>query len=182
MRRKIMPIYIYRNNDRTGPFEEAVVSAWLRGGQLSGEDLACRAGESKWRPLKTLFPSRNNPVPVRPAAQGQAQTSSRDESPRDKKGGGAKVLLFVLLGVGGLLLFGVAGIFMLIGPLAGGRTDSKGLAGNPSNISNSSNLTAASRGPRFKAMQDKAEELVKLSPPVNLNPNALIRGKVAVVE
>ena len=103
-----MSIYIHRNNQQTGPFEEHAVLAWLRGGQLSGEDLACRAGENKWRPLKTLFPMTNNVQPAQPAAQVQPYPPSRDESPQNKKGGGAKILLFVLLGVGGMLLFGVA--------------------------------------------------------------------------
>ena len=177
-----MSIYIYRNNQQTGPFEEHAVLAWLRGGQLSGEDLACRAGENNWRPLKALFPMTHNVQPVRPTAQAQSHTPPRDESPQNKKGGGAKVLLFVLLGVGGVLLFGGVGIFMLIGSLAGGKTAPRDLTSNSSNVSNSGNLTSTLNEPRFKAMQDKADELVKLSPPVNLNPNALIRGKVAVVE
>lgn len=177
-----MSIYIYKNNQRTGPFEENAVLVWLRNGQLAGEDLACRAGESNWRPLKTLFPITDDIQPVHSAGQAHLHTPSSNVLPQNKKSGGSKFLLFVLLGIGGLLLIGVVGIVAFMGFLVGKTTDSRGLSNNTSNRSNSNNSSSASNVPRFKAMADKAEELAKLSPPVNLNPNAIIKGKVAIVK
>ncbi len=174
-----MSIYIIRNNQQTGPFEEHAVLARLRNGQLSGEDLACRTGESNWQPLKTLFPMTNNAQPVQAVAQGRVDTPTGNVSPQSKKGGGAKILLFVLLGIGGVLLFGVIGVVVLIRSSVGNKTDSKGSSRNSSTPNSNS---STSNEPRFKAMQDKAAELVKLSPPVNLNQNAIIKGKVAIVE
>jgi hypothetical protein len=52
---KRMSIYVYKNNQQVGPFEETAVLLWLNSGQLSGEDLACRTGANNWQPLKTLF-------------------------------------------------------------------------------------------------------------------------------
>ena len=50
-----MSIYISKNNQQVGPFEESAVLEWLKTGQLSGEDFGCRAGEKEWHSLKTLF-------------------------------------------------------------------------------------------------------------------------------
>ncbi len=52
-----MSIYIYRNNQQSGPFEEAAILTWLKNGQLSPEDLACRIGASEWQRLKVMFAS-----------------------------------------------------------------------------------------------------------------------------
>lgn len=174
-----MSIYINRNNQQTGPFEEHAVLAWLQNGQLSGEDLACRTGDSNWRPLKTWFPITNNAQSVQAVAQGRVNTPRGNELPQNKKGGGGKILLFVLLGIGGVFLFGVVAIVILMGSLARNKTGSKRLLSNSSTPNSNS---STSNEPRFKVMQDKADELVKLSPPVNLNQNAIIKGKVAIVE
>ena len=54
-----MSIYIHKNNQQLGPFEEMAVLAWLKNGQLSGEDFGCPTGTKEWQKLKTLFA---NPV------------------------------------------------------------------------------------------------------------------------
>lgn len=51
-----MAIYIYKNNQQTGPFEEGKVVDWLKEGKLSAEDLGCRTGSDEWQALKVLFP------------------------------------------------------------------------------------------------------------------------------
>ena len=51
-----MPIYIYKNNQQLGPFEESQVLEMLGSGQISPNDMGIRQGESQWQPLQNLFP------------------------------------------------------------------------------------------------------------------------------
>ena len=50
-----MSIYISRNAQTTGPFEEAVILNRLKSGELNQRDLACRQGASGWQPLNAMF-------------------------------------------------------------------------------------------------------------------------------
>ncbi len=49
-------IYIHKNNQQTGPYEEHVVLDQLKSGFLAPEDLGIRQGDSQWEPLRTMFP------------------------------------------------------------------------------------------------------------------------------
>lgn len=49
-------IYIYKNNQQSGPYEDHVVIDQLRSGMLTPDDLAVRHGESQWQPLRIMFP------------------------------------------------------------------------------------------------------------------------------
>lgn len=46
-----MQIYLYKNNQQYGPYEETAVIDSLRNGQCSLTDLAIREGMSEWQPL-----------------------------------------------------------------------------------------------------------------------------------
>ena len=59
-------IYIFKNNQQSGPYEEHVVLSQLRNGTLSASDLAVRHGESSWQPLSVLFPDVADPLPPPP--------------------------------------------------------------------------------------------------------------------
>lgn len=48
-------IYLYKNNQQYGPYDEASVRQWLQNGQCSPDDLAIRQGMKEWKPLETLF-------------------------------------------------------------------------------------------------------------------------------
>ena len=50
-----MKIYINKNNQQSGPFEEGQVLEMLRNGQLSAHDLAIREGDKDWQPLGSAF-------------------------------------------------------------------------------------------------------------------------------
>jgi hypothetical protein len=52
-------IYIYRNGQQNGPYEEATVSAWSRSGECSLTDLAIREGMSEWQPLWSVLDGPN---------------------------------------------------------------------------------------------------------------------------
>lgn len=53
-------IYIYKNNQRFGPYEESAVRQWLQNGQCSLNDLGWRDGMKDWLPLGVLFPNGGN--------------------------------------------------------------------------------------------------------------------------
>ncbi len=50
-----MQIYLSRNNQQAGPFEEAKVLEMLRGGQVSSNDFGIRQGDRQWRTLSEMF-------------------------------------------------------------------------------------------------------------------------------
>lgn len=51
-----MAIYVYKNNEQLGPYEDSAVAESLRSGYFSPDDMACVAGSSSWMPLGSLFP------------------------------------------------------------------------------------------------------------------------------
>jgi len=48
-------IYLWQNNEQTGPFEEHEVRTRLASGALSAQDLAWREGMTDWQPLRDIF-------------------------------------------------------------------------------------------------------------------------------
>ena len=53
-----MSIYIHRNGQQFGPFEEDQVIDQLHGGQFSPDDMGIRQGETEWKKLSVMFPHR----------------------------------------------------------------------------------------------------------------------------
>ncbi len=96
-----MSVYIFKNNQQSGPFEENAILDWLKNGQLSIEDLACRKGANEWQKLKALFPSAASAeAPVLPASKTAGEKV--EETPVCRKTmfqkivfGGIIVLLFL---------------------------------------------------------------------------------------
>ena len=50
-----MSVYLYRNNQQDGPYEESVVWEWLQAGNCSADDLAIREGMAEWQPLSRVL-------------------------------------------------------------------------------------------------------------------------------
>jgi hypothetical protein len=72
-------IYIYKNNQQSGPYEEHLVLDQLRTGLLKPDDMAIRQGESQWQPLRTMFPQASStgaPPPVEFVAPAAAKPVS----------------------------------------------------------------------------------------------------------
>ncbi len=63
-----MSIYIHKNNQQSGPFEEAKVLEMLRVGQLSPNDFGIRQGAGQWQPLGEMF-RISAPPPVNSGVQ-----------------------------------------------------------------------------------------------------------------
>ena len=51
-----MAIYIHRNGEQFGPYEEQIVIDQLHNGQLSPDDMGIRQGEKDWQKLRVMFP------------------------------------------------------------------------------------------------------------------------------
>ncbi|CAN5256165.1 hypothetical protein BH20ACI1_BH20ACI1_04110 [soil metagenome] len=172
-RRKEMAIYIHKNNQQSGPFEEAKILEMLGNGQLSPNDFGIRNDEKQWQPLKDLYPNaaHGSNVPPTPI--------NHQPPPMPQKNGGSKAL-FILLGLGGLFLVGIiaVGAFIFI---------SRRSVPPPINAANNS-VTIPAKTPtvvddkKLKEFSDKRSELIKLSLPLKLDPKAMINGKVLFVE
>ncbi len=59
-----MSIYIRKNGQTTGPFEENTVLNYLKAGNLTSNDMACRHGEESWQPLGSMFGNSPQASPV----------------------------------------------------------------------------------------------------------------------
>ncbi len=163
-----MLIYINKNGQQIGPFEENNVIEMLRNGQLLPGDYGIRQGENQWLPLAQMYPNPNRFMP--PVINNQMP-------PTPKKTGGSKVWLFALLGIGALLLIGVvavAGLFILMNKKSGSNVTA--------NTSSPSSNTSPDIPADFTALKEKAEELAKLSPLLKLDSKAKLKGKIALVE
>lgn len=75
-----MEIWIGRDGERFGPYQEAEVREWLRNGTMSGADLGWREGLADWQPLSVLMPDALPPAaapaeaPPLPQAAAPART------------------------------------------------------------------------------------------------------------
>ncbi len=49
-----MSIYLMKNNQRLGPFDDSAVADLLKSGAFGLEDLAWREGMSSWEPLHSV--------------------------------------------------------------------------------------------------------------------------------
>ncbi len=51
-----MSTYVLKNDQQTGPYEDADIRAGLASGAFSYDDRACREGMAEWQPLSKLYP------------------------------------------------------------------------------------------------------------------------------
>jgi len=101
-----MSIYISKNNQQSGPFDESKVLEMLNSGQLSPGDFAIRQGGSQWQKLGEMFPNTGGfgvgaPPPVaepqfaQAAGAGAGQPPAAETKPKKSRKG----LLFGCLGI-----------------------------------------------------------------------------------
>ncbi len=110
-----MPIYVNKDNQQSGPYEDHVVIEQLRGGQLSPTDLGIRQGESAWQKLGDMFPgiaSASTAEPTVGAKAAYVSDVTTSAVPMPKKGGCLK---------GGLIGTGVILLLLGIALAAGSR-------------------------------------------------------------
>jgi hypothetical protein len=73
-----MSIYISKNNQQSGPFDESKVLEMLNSGQLSPDDFAIRQGSSQWQKLGEMFPPQRG---RQESAQAAAGAPAFDQTP-----------------------------------------------------------------------------------------------------
>lgn len=186
-----MQIYVNKNGQQLGPFDESKVLEMLRNGQLSANDLGFKQGQQQWQKLGELFPNAspawtppivpNNP----PNFQQNNQFQPTPAQPTPAKSGSSKGLIFGLLGCGGLLvlgLIGVVAVVMLSNRKSSTIDYSANRSVNSSNSSNSNTNSNAKTPEYYKLYKDKVIELSKLKPPVKLDKNAKLKGKLTIIE
>jgi hypothetical protein len=101
-----MPIYINKDNQQSGPYEDQAVIDQLRSGSLSPNDMAIRQGDSSWQRVGDMFPGvssgQSSAFPINAAAAAPVASVA----PAARKGG---CLKGGLIGTGLiLLLLGIA--------------------------------------------------------------------------
>jgi hypothetical protein len=102
-----MPIYINKNGQQSGPYEEHIVIDQLRSGVLSADDMAIRHGDTSWLRLGDMFPdavqreASSMPFGAGSTGDSPAVGSTVSVAPDAKKGG---CLKGGLIGAGILLL------------------------------------------------------------------------------
>jgi len=180
-----MRMFVNKNGQQLGPFEESKVAEMLRNGQLSSDDFGIKEGQSQWQKLAVLFPVQpawtppNIPVtpPIQPSFPVQANPQLQ---PPPTKSGGSTGLILGLVGCGGLILLGVVGVIVLIA-FSGKRTSNNIVSNTSSNSAPNSNTKTPSTPTDYMALKNKAEEFAKLSPPQKIAAAPIIKGKIALV-
>lgn len=79
-----MDVFIIRDGEQIGPFEDGAVQSMLAEGQVSHEDYAWRTGMSAWIPLREVMGSavRNATPPPAPAESGIRRVSDISVPPK----------------------------------------------------------------------------------------------------
>jgi hypothetical protein len=100
-----MSIYINKNGQQSGPFEDSVVIDQLRSGSLSPNDMAIRQGDASWQRVGDMFPGVSaGPSSALPIGASVAAPVA-SVAPAAKKGGCLKAgligtgLILLLLGI-----------------------------------------------------------------------------------
>lgn len=187
-----MSVYIYKNNQQFGPFEDSQILQWLASGQLAPEDMAVRLGEGRWQALSHLFPNAARRTPsVAPPISAAAKVAAPVSTGFPPKRKGAGKILFLSLGLVALLVVGTIGIaaFVLVGNQKTKNVSTK--LSNPGNTnmtaensagSNSVNKDTKTDVPNSAELTVRLKEFAKLNPPAKLEKNPVLKGKVIVVE
>ena len=110
-----MQLYIYKNNEQTGPFDEEAVLDQLRTGRLSPDDLGIAQGQTAWTRLGDIFAGRipeasafgSVPLPVQ---GGAAQNFAPAPGPKASAGGCRLTLGWLMLSLGLLMFLGGLGL------------------------------------------------------------------------
>lgn len=191
-----MSIYVYKNNQQLGPFDENIVIGNLRSGVFSPNDLGIRQGAQQWLPLIQMFPQalqqeqkRGLPQEIEPPIQwanppiGSPQVQINQAQAQPKSGGGGiKLLIFAVLGVVLLGILGVVGLAAFFILQTSGTQTANTPAGNSPAKPPANKGQPAPVVTDFSAIIAKAEELAALNPTQKLEAKPVIKGKVAIVK
>ncbi len=176
-----MQIYINKNGQQHGPFEENAVFQMLQNGQLSPNDLGIRQDQNQWSPLSVLFPQivkpfNNMPLPVdKPVLS----------PPVAAKKSGSNLLLFSILGLVGFFVIGIIGLAAVMILRTNSRQSRNSYNSNSSNTS-ATPLPTPTPDPykvdseiRTKFEPHEAE-FVKLPAKAQISKQPYLKGKIVL--
>ncbi len=167
-----MQIYINRNGQQLGAFEESKVIEMLRNGQLSPNDFCIKPGENQWKTLGSIYPNATNAFSPTPVFDPQPQNYSKP-APRKKSSVGLVIGLLAIVGIFFLGIIGLGAFFFF------GTSSSK-----PVSLTTESKTDSPPPTPKttYEFLQSKPAELAKLKPPIKLESKAVLNGKTLIVE
>ena len=102
-------MYINKNGQQSGPYEDHVVIDQLRNGMLSPDDQAIRHGETSWQRLGDMFPDARPTTPATASPVGFAESPPATIAEPSAKGGCRKIFGWLLLVLGIVMLLGGIG-------------------------------------------------------------------------
>jgi hypothetical protein len=109
-----MPIYINKNGQQSGPYEDHIVRDQLTSGVLSPSTMGIRHGDATWQRLGDMFPDavrKEEPsAAVRAAAPAVSPASEVVATPAAARGGCRGVAAILLMVLGAMALLGGAGL------------------------------------------------------------------------
>lgn len=185
-----MSVYIFKNNQQSGPFEESQVLEWLASGKLSPNDMAIRQGDAQWQPLILLFSSVSRKQSM--GSLNSFQVGGSGFQPANQQRGKSNGARKLLLTLGGLLAIGIIGlgiaavVFMgkpktAVNSFAAANTNVANVSSNNTSV-NSAVTDTTVTAPNYTELQEKLKEFAALKPPVKIEKNPALMGKVMVVE
>jgi hypothetical protein len=59
-----MSLYLYQNNQQTGPFTEEQITQMIQSGQVSRDTMGWKQGMTAWQPISTLVPVPPGGLPI----------------------------------------------------------------------------------------------------------------------
>ena len=107
-----MSIYITKNNQQSGPFDESKVLEMLGNGQLSPDDFAIRQGGSQWQKLGEMFPNAGRQAATQPPVAQPVSQPPAVNQPQVSEAPPKKSRKGLLFGCLGILLF--AGLVLAV--------------------------------------------------------------------
>jgi hypothetical protein len=167
-----MEIYIQKNGQQMGPFDQAQVAAMLKSRELSQQDLAIMGdtiapqdlplyARQQWQTIESLLPH----------LIGIDAAALRDRSVEKKK---PNLLPGLVAAFGILLTIGIVGSFFA---MQHSRQQREAKIATDS-LAAAENATKAQAS--YKAFKDKAMAITQLQPDLKLNKDAKVKGKLLI--
>jgi GYF domain 2 len=184
-----MQIYINKNGQQLGPFDEGKVREMLKNGQLLSTDYGIKEGQQRWTQLSGMFPGQKSSQakaspnlhassPIQPNLQLSNIPTVPQPKPSSSKG-----LTFGLIGCGGMLLLGFIGLFAFFGFSGGNKSSVAVNNSNQTELGNSNaNVAASPANIYYTDIVDNVKELAALKPPLKLEKKGVLRGKTVVLD
>ncbi len=106
-----MSIFVHKNDQQLGPFEEAKALEMLKTGEFTSQDMAIRQGETEWRKLGDYFPNASSQTQAAEPPAPAQPTPAAETEPAPKKSKKGLLLGCAAVFVVAILIAAVLGFF-----------------------------------------------------------------------